>query len=97
VAAASVVVVNPTHFAVAIRYQAGECEAPYLVAKGKDERALELRAQAAALRIPVVKNISFARSAYAYEVGEAIPEELYRAAAAVLTAAWEQQIREDIT
>ncbi len=84
---ATVLVVNPTHVAVALRYDEGECGAPYLVAKGLDNDAVALKAEARELRIPVVPNIPLARGLYVYDVGEAVPEELYRAAAAVLHAA----------
>ena len=88
---ATAVVVNPTHIAVALRYDEAECDAPYLVAKGRDEEAFAIRKEAERLRIPVVKDIPLARSLIHYEVGEEIPEELYRAAAAVLTVALESQ------
>jgi type III secretion protein U len=86
---ASAVVVNPTHIAVALRYDASECEAPYLVAKGSDEAAQALRTEAETLGIPVVRDVPLARSLAHYDVGEEIPEELYRAAAAVLKVALE--------
>ena len=86
---ATAVVVNPTHIAVALRYDQAECEAPYLVAKGREEDAFEIRREAKALGIPVVKDIPLARSLIHYDVGEEIPEELYRAAAAVLKVALE--------
>ena len=84
---ATAVVVNPTHIAVALRYETSECEAPYLVAKGSDGDALALRTEAEALGIPVVRDVPLARSLVHYDVGEEIPEELYRAAAAVLKVA----------
>lgn len=84
---ATAVVVNPTHIAVALRYDESECEAPYLVAKAREEDALALRRQAKALGIPVVKDIPLARSLIHFDVGEEIPEELYRAAAAVIKVA----------
>jgi type III secretion protein U len=84
---ATVVVVNPTHIAVALRYEASECEAPYLVARAREEDALQLRREAKRLGIPVVKDIPLARSLIHYDVGEPIPEELYQAAAAVLAVA----------
>ncbi|MBX5484817.1 MAG: EscU/YscU/HrcU family type III secretion system export apparatus switch protein [Myxococcaceae bacterium] len=88
---ASAVVVNPTHIAVAIRYEPSECEAPYLVAKGRDEDALAIRREAKRQGIPVVKDVPLARSLIHYDVGEEIPEELYQAAAAVLKVAMETQ------
>jgi type III secretion protein U len=91
VAKASAVVVNPTHIAVALRYDHRECDAPYLVAKGRDEEAFELRREAERLGIPVVRDIPLARSLIFYDVGEEIPEELYRAAAVVLKVSAQTQ------
>ena len=88
---ASVVVVNPTHIAVALRYATEECEAPYLVAKGREADALGLRREAERLGIPVVRDVPLARSLVHYDVGEEIPEELYQAAAAVLRVAQESR------
>jgi type III secretion protein U len=92
---ASVVVVNPTHIAVALRYATEECEAPYLVAKGREVDALALRREAERLGIPVVRDVPLARSLVHYDVGEEIPEELYQAAAAVLRVAQESQDVDD--
>jgi type III secretion protein U len=86
-------VVNPTHIAVALRYEESECEAPYIVAKGREEDALKLRKQAEELKIPIVRDIPLARSLVHYDVGEEVPEELYKAAAAVLKVALESKDR----
>jgi type III secretion protein U len=88
---ASAVVINPTHLAVALRYDLQECEAPYLVAKAQEEEALALRREAQRWGIPVVRDVPLARSLISYDVGEPIPEELYQAAAAVLRVAMEEQ------
>lgn len=90
VQSATAVVVNPTHIAVALRYAEGECDAPYIVARGREEDALKIRTQAQALGIPVVRDIPLARSLVQYDVGDAIPEELYQAAAAILSVALEE-------
>lgn len=87
VAQATAVVVNPTHVAVALRWAPAECDAPYLVARGREGDALALRRQAERRGIPVVRDVALARSLVHYDVGEAIPEELYEAAAAVLRVA----------
>ena len=92
---ATAVVVNPTHIAVALRYDSQECEAPYLVAKGHEADALALRREAQRRGIPVVRDIPLARSLIHYDVGEEIPEELYQAAAAVLRVAQESQDVDD--
>ena len=82
-------VVNPPHIAVALRYDEAECEAPYIVARGREEDALKIRREAQALGIPVVRDIPLARSLVHYDVGEEVPEELYQAAAAILKVALE--------
>jgi type III secretion protein U len=92
---ASVVVVNPTHLAVAIRYAAEECEVPYLVAKGREADARALRREAERCGVPVVRDVPLARSLIHYDVGEELPEELYQAAAAVRRVAMESQEVDD--
>ncbi len=88
---ATAVVVNPTHIAVALRYDTQECDAPYLVAKGLEADALALRREAQRRGVPVVRDVSLARSLIHYDVGEQIPEELYQAAAVVLRVAMESR------
>jgi flagellar biosynthetic protein FlhB len=81
---ADVVVTNPTHFAVALKYD-GKAPAPEVVAKGQDLVALKIREIAADHRVPVVENKPLARSLHAsVEVGQPVPEELYEAVAQVL-------------
>jgi flagellar biosynthetic protein FlhB len=81
---ADVVVTNPTHFAVALKYD-GTAPAPEVVAKGQDLLALKIREIAADHRVPVVENKPLARSLHAsVEVGQHVPEELYEAVAQVL-------------
>ncbi|RJS25747.1 flagellar biosynthesis protein FlhB [Corallococcus sp. H22C18031201] len=86
---ATAMVINPTHIAVALRYDAAECDAPYLVAKGRESEALALRAEALELGIPIIRDVPLARSLVHFDVGEPIPEELYQAAAVVLRTALE--------
>jgi type III secretion protein U len=92
---ATAVVVNPTHLAIALRYDVEECEAPYLVAKAREADALALREEARRLGIPVVRDIPLARSLIHYDLGEPIPEELYQAAAVVLRTAMEARSVDD--
>ncbi|TSC32145.1 EscU/YscU/HrcU family type III secretion system export apparatus switch protein [Corallococcus sp. Z5C101001] len=92
---ASAVIVNPTHIAVALRYDAGECDAPYLVAKGREQDALALKEEARRHGIPVVRDVPLARSLIHFDVGESIPEELYQAAAVVLRTAMETRGPDD--
>ena len=81
---ADVVVTNPTHFAVALKYD-GSKPAPEVVAKGQDLVALKIRQIAADHRVPVVENKPLARSLHAsVEVGATVPEELFEAVAQVL-------------
>ena len=81
---ATVVVTNPTHFAVALDYQRG-MSAPVVVAKGQDHMALRMRAIAAEHSVPVVENVQLARALYgSAEVGEIIPGPLFEAVAEVL-------------
>lgn len=82
---ADVVIVNPTHYAVAIRYRAGESGAPRLLAKGRDEVARRIREIARENGIPVVRKPSLARLLYrTVKEGREIPSDAYRAVAEVL-------------
>jgi flagellar biosynthesis protein FlhB len=84
VPSADVVVANPTHFAVALRYD-GKRTAPEVVAKGQDLIALQIRRVAEENDVPVVTDPPLARALHAsVEVGQVIPEELYAAVARVL-------------
>ena len=84
VATADVVLVNPTHFAVALRYEPGK-SAPRVVAKGADRVALRIRAEAETKKVPVVKDVPLARALHgSCELGAEIPVELYNQVAAVL-------------
>ena len=87
---ADVVVSNPTHVAVAIRYDSARMTAPKVVAKGADHLALRIRQIAAEFGIPVVQRPPLARALYAdVEVGESIPERFYRAVAEILAYVYE--------
>ena len=84
VATADVVLVNPTHFAVALRYEPGK-SAPRVVAKGADRIALRIRTEAETKKVPVVRDIPLARALHSScELGAEIPVELYNQVAAVL-------------
>lgn len=81
---ADVIVTNPTHFAVALKYDKGMA-APQIVAKGQDLVARRIKEIAAENGIPIVENKPLARALYAsVEVGEMVPSELYQAVAEVL-------------
>ena len=81
---ATVVVVNPTHVAVALRYDPKESAAPTIVAKGTEEIAATIRAEARLHKVPIIKDISLAWTLVRYDVGDDVPEELYQAVAVVL-------------
>lgn len=82
---ATVVVVNPTHYAVALRYERRTMAAPKVVAKGRNYLAQRIREKALEHQVPVVENPPLARALYRQvEVGQEIPVELYRAVAEVL-------------
>jgi flagellar biosynthetic protein FlhB len=90
---ASVVVTNPTHFAVALSYHDGE-PAPLCVAKGQDFVALKIRELAEAAGVPLVENPPLARTLFgAVEVGQEIPPELYQAVAEVLASVFRTRSR----
>ncbi len=82
---ADVIITNPTHFAVAIRYKHNQDMAPTVVAKGADHVAKKIREAAAENGIEIVENKPLARSLYAsVEIGEQIPPELYQSVAEIL-------------
>ena len=82
---ADVVVTNPTHFAVALKYERGADLAPIVVAKGENLLARRIKLIAAEFEVPTVENKPLARALYALgKVGEPIPQEFYRIVAEVL-------------
>lgn len=82
---ATVVITNPTHFAVALSYRRGEGGAPRVVAKGADRVALRIREIAEEADVPIVEDPPLARALYhAVETDRFVPEEFYRAVAQVL-------------
>jgi flagellar biosynthesis protein FlhB len=82
---ATVVIANPTHYSIALRYVRAEGGAPIVVAKGKDLIALRIREIAAECGISVIENKPLARSMYDHvEVSQAIPPEFYKAVAEII-------------
>jgi flagellar biosynthetic protein FlhB len=82
---ATVIVANPTHFAVALRYVQGETPAPLCVAKGVDEVALRIREVGEEHGVPVVEDPPLARALYgAVEIDQTIPVQHYEAVAKVI-------------
>lgn len=86
---ADVVVTNPTHIAVALRYNTAEAPAPVVLAKGADHLAEKIKAVAREHKVPIRENVPLARALYkAVDVGEMIPEDLYKAVATLLASIW---------
>jgi flagellar biosynthetic protein FlhB len=82
---ATVVIMNPTHYAVALKYESGKMAAPICVAKGMDALALKIREVAEENDVPVVENPPLARALYAtVEIDEPVPAEQYKAVAQVI-------------
>jgi flagellar biosynthetic protein FlhB len=82
---ADVVVTNPTHFAVALKYQRGTDKAPIVLAKGERLFAMRIKSIAADHDVPMVENKPVARMLFKYgKVGKPIPAELYKAVAEIL-------------
>lgn len=89
---ADVVIANPTHFAVALKWERGTGGAPVCVAKGADEMALAIRARAEEAGVPVRHDAPTARSLHALvEIGHEIPPEHYQAVAAAIIFADEMR------
>lgn len=82
---ADVVVTNPTHYAVAIKYDASIMKAPQVVAKGQRRLAAQIKAIAEESHVPIIENVDVARALFAStEIGDDIPSDLFRAVAEIL-------------
>ncbi len=90
---ATLVVTNPTHYAVAIVYQRGQGGAPRVIAKGVDEVAMRIRDVARAHRIPVMPRPALARALYTVELDAEIPAEQFQAVAELIAYVWGLQAR----
>ena len=89
---ADVVITNPTHFAVAVKYDAQIAPAPIVVAKGEDYLAQKIKEKAKEYQIEIVENKPLARMLYHnVELGEQVPQELYQAVAEVLAMVYHMQ------
>jgi flagellar biosynthetic protein FlhB len=97
VSKAAVVLVNPTHYAVALGFDFALMDAPRVLAKGRNLLAEEIKAEARWAGVPIVENPPLARSLYrSVEVGQAIPIDLYAAVAAVLAYLYRQRVETEI-
>jgi flagellar biosynthetic protein FlhB len=91
VARATVIVTNPTHYAVALSYERGSRSAPKVVGKGADEIAARIRELATLNKIPVVANPPLARALYRVEIDTEIPAEHFKAVAEIVAYIWRLQ------
>jgi flagellar biosynthetic protein FlhB len=89
---ANVIVVNPTHLAVAVEYEEVTMNAPRVTAKGQNTVAEKIREIGREHSVPILQNVGLARSLYEVEIGTEIPEDLYEAVAEVLN--WVYQLAE---
>ncbi len=89
---ADVVVVNPTHYAIALRYRKDQSGAPIVLARGVDHLALKIRAEANRHEVPIIENRTLARALYAKSrLGLPIPAEFYGAVAQVLAVVYRRR------
>jgi len=92
---ADVLVVNPTHLAIALKYdEESDQEAPEVLVKGQDELARRMIDAAREAGVPVLRDLPLAHALWELEEGDEIPETLYEAVAAVLRAAWAERAAE---
>jgi len=88
----TVVITNPTHIAIALRYRQGEDQAPVVMAKGLDFMAQKIKEKAREKGIPVIENKPLARAMYhSVEAGSTVPVELYQAIAEVLALVYQME------
>ncbi len=88
VAKATVVITNPTHYAIALQYDRGTSGAPRVVAKGMDDVAARIRQVASQNRVAVVPNPPLARALYAVPLDSEVPAEHFKAVAAIIAYVW---------
>jgi flagellar biosynthesis protein FlhB len=92
---ASVVIVNPTHLATALKYNEEDELAPSVIAQGQGEMAKLIVEAARAYGVPIVRDVPVARALNELEVGDEIPEALYEAVAEILREIWRTERRPD--
>jgi flagellar biosynthetic protein FlhB len=91
---ADVVITNPTHYAVALKYEPEKRDAPYIVAKGVDDIAKKIIDIAKENDVPIVEKPEIAREIYRLvDIDEEIPEKLYKAVAEILAIVFRMKNR----
>jgi flagellar biosynthetic protein FlhB len=94
---ATVVITNPTHYAVALSFDFETMEPPKVLVKGRNLLAEQIKSEARWAGVPIVENPPLARSLYrSVEEGHAIPVDLYAAVAAILAYLYRQQVEEKV-
>ncbi|WP_414838995.1 flagellar biosynthesis protein FlhB [Carnobacterium sp. TMP28] len=89
---ATVVITNPTHLAIAIRYDKSKDEVPVIVAKGADHQAVKIKERAKESNVPIIENKPVARAMYqSIEVGQPVPIDLYQAIAEILALVYQME------
>jgi type III secretion protein U len=90
---AAALLVNPTHIAIALDYDADECPVPTIAAKGEGHIAAAMRAEAERAGVPIIRNVATARALWSRgEIGEIVPEEMFDAIAEVIL--WAKKARD---
>ncbi len=91
---ASVIITNPTHYAVALRYERGKDAAPVVLAKGLDEVAQNIKEIGRKNGVPLMEDRPLARALHAaVDIGQAIPREHFEAVAKIIGVIWTQRNR----
>jgi flagellar biosynthetic protein FlhB len=81
---ADVIITNPTHLSVALRYDRGRMDAPQVIAKGADNVAMRIREIARENNVPLVENKPVARALFKVDIGKQVPDDLFKAVAEIL-------------
>ncbi len=90
---ATVVITNPTHYAVALAYERGRDAAPRITAKGVDAMAARIRAAAETHGVPIVPNPPLARALWRLDHDAEVPEEHFKAVAEIIAFVWRLRTR----
>ena len=94
---ADVVITNPTHYAVAIKYDTNKMSAPYVLAKGVDFMAIRIKEVAKENKVYIMENVALAQALYnTVDIGEPVPPELYKAVAEVLAFVYDLEGRRPV-